>query len=96
LKDWKHLVLNSLTLALTPALSPGERENSFPRIGNMFALDPLRFGGSMREFLRGILSPEEREKRSQRFDEVQLGLVQMRPAAAPAEEDSRFLATGGV
>jgi hypothetical protein len=50
----------------------------------------------MREFLRGILSPEEREKRSQRFDEVQLGLVQMRPAAAPAEEDSRFLATGGV
>jgi hypothetical protein len=38
----------------------GERENSFPRIGNMFALDPLRFRGSRRELIRGILSPRER------------------------------------
>ena len=45
----------------------GERENSFPRIGNMLALDPLRFRGSMRERFRGILSPEEREKRFPRL-----------------------------
>jgi hypothetical protein len=61
LKDWKDLELNSLTLTLTPALSPGERENSFPRIGNMLALDLTRFRGSMREMVRGILSPQRGE-----------------------------------
>ena len=39
------LNLNSLTLTLTPVLSPGERENSFPRLGNWLALDALRFRG---------------------------------------------------
>jgi hypothetical protein len=33
----------------------------------MLALDPLRFRGSMRERFRGILSPEEREKRFPRL-----------------------------
>jgi hypothetical protein len=59
-KDWKDLGLNSLTLTLTPALSPGERENSFPRLGKMLVLDTPRFRGSMRERFRGSLSPRER------------------------------------
>jgi hypothetical protein len=60
LKYWKLIVLDGLTLTLTPALSPGGRGNSFPRIGNMLALDLPRFRGSMREMVRGILSPGER------------------------------------
>jgi hypothetical protein len=54
LKDWKDHELNSLTLTLTPALSLGERENSFPRIGNMLAQDLTRFRGSRREYFRKI------------------------------------------
>jgi hypothetical protein len=60
LKDWKHLVMNYLTLALTPALSPGERGNLFPRIGNMLALDTPRFRGSMREPFSGNSRPPRR------------------------------------
>ena len=73
LKDWKHLGLNCLTLTLTPALSPGERGNSFPRIGNMVALDPPWFRGSMRERFSGDSLPlratdsADAEKRFQRL-----------------------------
>jgi hypothetical protein len=66
LKDWKDQELNSLTLTLTPALSLGERENSFPRIGNRLALDLTRFRGSMREMVRGILSPLRGEGNAER------------------------------
>jgi hypothetical protein len=64
LKDWKDLGLNSLTLTLTPGRtsawhhSPGE--NSFPRIGNMVALDLTRFRDSMRDNRFGEFSPPRR------------------------------------
>ena len=77
LKDWKDLELNSLTLTLTPALSLGEREKLFPRIGNRFALDLTRFRGSMREMVRGILSPlrGEGSAQSTRFDNAGVSVV---------------------
>ena len=36
-------------------LSPRERENSLPRVGNLIALDPPWLRGSMREYFGGIL-----------------------------------------
>ena len=50
--------------ALTPALSPGERENPFPRLGEMVASNLRWFRGSMREILiRGNLSPKGARER---------------------------------
>jgi hypothetical protein len=78
LKAWKTCGLSRLTLTLTPALSPGKREDLFPRIGNMLALDLTRFRGSMRERAwkkkrrQAVAAPM---KRSQRFAEVQRGVV---------------------
>ena len=52
-----HTLAERFTLTLTPTLSPGERETSFPRVGNMAALDWRRFRDSMRELFRGNLTP---------------------------------------
>jgi hypothetical protein len=46
--------------ALIPAFSPREKEKRLPRLGKMMAIDLRVFRGSMREFLRGNLSPKER------------------------------------
>jgi hypothetical protein len=43
--------------ALTPALSPWEREKRFLRSGKIQALDLQWFRGSMRGYFREILTP---------------------------------------
>jgi hypothetical protein len=50
----KALGIIRFTLTLTPALSPGERENSLPRFGKDGA---FWFMGSMRDFF-GVSHPE--------------------------------------
>ena len=53
-KAWE---INGLTLTLTPALSPGEREKLLPLLGTWQAHGLPWFRGSMREFFTGNLSP---------------------------------------
>ena len=60
-QNWRNSIgINGLKLALTPALSPEERENTFPRLDNLQALDLTRFRGSMREIGWGNSLPGPR------------------------------------
>ena len=80
---------NGLKPALTPALSPEERENTFPRFDNLQALDLTRFRGSRRE---GEISPRpspplfvEERGTNQRVRIVRTGMMASYALSRPAE-----------
>ena len=57
---WNILDLNSLTLTLTPTLSPGEREKLFPRLERTQASGLPWFRGSKSKICFGDFSPHRR------------------------------------